>query len=271
MMDDPFSEACASQEASAAFFNKTVEHVLKKNHRTVFWGDRLLTLDKSMGFWKDEKFKTAYEQIKGSHTYDQYGDNDTIAWRLHTLVWAARSALKLEGDFVECGVFKGDFSWVITQTTDFLTSGKQFFLYDTFEGLSEKYSSPEDFDNDLGFWKLSKEAYQVTDLYDSVCKRFRGMGQVKIIKGVLPDSLGKDAPAKIAFLHLDLNSHRAEIGVLEALFDRVVPGGVIVFDDYGWKLFYKQKDAEDLFMKKRGHDILELPTGQGLVIKKAGY
>jgi hypothetical protein len=52
------------------------------------------------------------------------------------------------------------------------------------------------------------------------------------------------------------------------LFDRVVPGGVIVFDDYGWKLFEKQKEAEDIFMKARGYEILELPTGQGLVIKR---
>ena len=29
-------------------------------------------------------------------------------WRLHTLVWAARHALKLPGDFVECGVFLVD-------------------------------------------------------------------------------------------------------------------------------------------------------------------
>ena len=42
----------------------------------------------------------------------------------------------------------------------------------------------------------------------------------------------------------------------------------MVFDDYGWHLFRKQKDAEDAFMAERGYAILELPTGQGLVVKR---
>ena len=45
-------------------------------------------------------------------------------------------------------------------------------------------------------------------------------------------------------------------------------GGYIVFDDYGWKQFKKQRDLENRFMADRGHFILELPTGQGLVIKQ---
>ena len=264
---DFLSEVAGSPELSANLFNKVIEKVLKKNHRTVFWEDRLLTLDKNMGFLENKKFRKAFDQIKGSHPYDQYGDNDTIAWRLHTLVWAAKSALKLDGDFVECGVFRGDFSWVITQATEFLGSGKRFYLYDTFEGFSKKYSSPEDFDNDLGFWKLSRDTYQVPGLYESVCKRFAEMKQIKVVKGDVPDSLKQAVPDRIAYLHLDLNSPKAEIGALEILFDRVVPGGVIVFDDYGWKIFHKQKEAADLFMEKRGYEILELPTGQGLLLK----
>ena len=266
-MDDLISEVAASPEMSADFVNRVIEKVMKKNHRAIYWGDRLLTLDKSMGFLKDEKFVKAFMQIQGSHEYDQYGDNNTIAWRLHTLVWAAQNALKLEGDFVECGVFQGDFSWVITQATGFLESGKLFYLYDTFEGLSDKYSSPEDFDNDLGFWKVTKEAYQAPGLYESVCKRFSAMKQIRIIKGTVPDSLEQTIPEKISFLHLDLNSHRAEIGALEVLFERVIPGGIILFDDYGWSLFHRQKEAEDKFMAKHGHEILELPTGQGLLVK----
>jgi hypothetical protein len=52
------------------------------------------------------------------------------------------------------------------------------------------------------------------------------------------------------------------------LFDRVAVGGVVIFDDYGWILHKKQKDAEDRFMSERGQEILELATGQGLLIKR---
>ena len=54
---------------------------------------------------------------------------------------------------------------------------------------------------------------------------------------------------------------------LDKLFDRVSPGAPIVFDDYGWLAYRKQKVAEDSWLGKRGYHILELPTGQGLLIK----
>ena len=58
------------------------------------------------------------------------------------------------------------------------------------------------------------------------------------------------------------------MAALEHLFDRVTKGGIIIFDDYGWSGYVKQKIAEDAFMAARDHYIMELPTGQGLLIKK---
>ena len=115
---------------------------------------------------------------------------------------------------------------------------------------------------------FANKIYRIPNLYEQVCERFNEFSNVKVIKGVLPDSLAEEAPEKIAFLHIDLNSVKPEIGVLEVLFDRVVSGGIIVFDDYGWIEYIRQKRAEDVFMGKRYYSILELPTGQGLVVKR---
>jgi len=73
----------------------------------------------------------------------------------------------------------------------------------------------------------------------------------------------------IAFLHIDMNSVQAEMYALEHLFDKVTPGGFIVFDDFGWTTNVNQMKAELTFMNERGHQVLELPTGQGVVIKHA--
>ena len=43
---------------------------------------------------------------------------------------------------------------------------------------------------------------------------------------------------------------------------------MIVFDDYGWTGYRGQKRAADIFMRDRGLSVLELPTGQGLVVKR---
>lgn len=244
-----------------------IDKVLARAHASLFWGDRLITLDKSNGFLSDPRFRQAFTAIRGKETYDQYGGPHTIAHRLNTLVWAASNALALDGDFVECGVLRGDMSWVVINATDFPQSGKAFYLYDSYEGFSDKYSSPDDFPDNPGFFKFVQENYKNNN-FNAVADRFSSWPSVKVIKGFLPDSLSIASPEKIAYLHIDLNSPQAEIGVLDALFERVVSGGFVIFDDYGWQFFRLQKEKEDEFMARHGYRILELPTGQGLVVKR---
>lgn len=253
----------------AVFFTWVVRHILKRNHARVFWGDRLLSLDKNMAFLDDPAFLAAYQAVRGSHVYDLYDSPHTISWRLNTLVWAARQAAPLPGDFVECGVFKGDMAWVVARVLGVERMQRQFYLYDTFAGFSEKYSSPADFPDFPEMYNHVQRAYAVAGLYEQVRERFAPMPNVKVIRGVVPDVFAaQPTPQTIAYLHIDLNSAAAEVGALDALFDRVVPGGVIVLDDYGWYHYRKQTVAEDAFMAARGYRILELPTGQGLVIKR---
>jgi hypothetical protein len=158
-------------------------------------------------------------------------------------------------------------AWVVAQVIGY-DKLPLFYLYDSFEGFSKEYSSPEDYPINPGFLDFANKVYQDPSLYGYVTYRFSGHSQMIITKGFLPAALDVVCPDTIGFLHIDLNSPRAEVAVLERLFDKVLPGGVIVFDDYGWKLFAEQKIAEDAFMAARGYQILELPTGQGLVIKR---
>jgi len=240
---------------------------LARTHLSVSWGDRLLTLDKSAGFMAEPAFDAALRSIRGNHVYDQYGGPDGIAWRLNTLCWAARRALQVGGDFVECGVFKGDMAYVVAQTIG-AARIPRFWLYDSFAGFSPELSSDTDFPDNPGFIGFANRFYAADGLYESVRDRFAPYPNFVVVKGFLPQALEGRAPERIGYLHVDLNSPRAEIAVLDRLFDRVVPNGVIVFDDYGWKGFRKQKEAEDAFMRARDHEILELPTGQGLVVKR---
>jgi len=268
MLFSTLKKSVLPEKQACKIVDITIERMVAPHQHSVFWGDRLLTIDKSAGFLSDPTFRVAYDAVRGSHEYDQYASPQTISWRLHTLVWAAKCALTVEGDFVECGVFKGDMSWVISQTVDFAAKGKKFYLYDTFEGFSDKYSTKDDFPDNPNFFDFVQKVYQDPSIYPHVCARFQHRPDIKVIKGIVPDVLLKEVPEKIAFMHLDLNSAPAEIGALELLFPHMSPGAILVFDDYGWKQFYKQKEAEDEFMRKLGYHILELPTGQGLVIKR---
>jgi len=76
-------------------------------------------------------------------------------------------------------------------------------------------------------------------------------------------------PERIAYLHIDLNQAPAEVASLEHLFDRMVPGAILILDDYEWAGVYRaQKLAEDVWFEARKYRVMPLPTGQGLVIKR---
>jgi len=258
----------ADQKQAARIFDRVLNDIVATNHRSMSWGDRLLTLDKSAAFRDDETFRAALAHADSSTGMTQYKSPDGIAWRYNTLIWAARTCLPLPGDFVECGVYRGDMTWMVTRNVPIRQVAKTFYLYDTFSGFDPRYSSEADFAYAPETFAISNYEYKTPGNEDYVRERFRDDDYIVVTKGVVPDILHEVAPSAIAFLHLDMNSPRAEIGALEILFDRISANGIIVLDDYGWKIFQPQKAAADEFMRARGQVILEMPTGQGLMIKR---
>ena len=73
---------------------------------------------------------------------------------------------------------------------------------------------------------------------------------------------------KIAFAHIDMNNWIPEASSLEMILPKMSLGAVIVFDDYGWFGYQQQKIALDPIADRYGQEILELPTGQGILIKR---
>ena len=105
------------------------------------------------------------------------------------------------------------------------------------------------------------------NLYRHVCKKFEKNKNVKIVKGPVPDTLHNTLPEKIAFAHIDMNHWVPEASSLEMILPKMSPGAVIVFDDYGWFCYHQQKIALDPIAEEYGQEILELPTGQGILIR----
>jgi len=240
-------------DAQARELQKALD-ILKGIYARYYASDMLIALERNMGFLQDARFMAA---IRSAQRDDQEAD---LLWRLHVLCWCAQNALKLDGDFVECGVFRGFCTAVAAQYLDFANCRKTWHLYDTFSGI------PAD---ELGPGAANPAAFQDPSLHASVVARFAAYSNVKVHRGRVPEVLAGSAPERIAFLHLDMNSAAAEVGALEVLYDRLVPGAYLLLDDYGWYPYRQQKSAEDVFFASRETKVLELPTGQGLVIRSA--
>ena len=97
-------------------------------------------------------------------------------------------------------------------------------------------------------------------------ERFSEFENLKVIKGSVPSSLKTVDVGTVNFLHLDMNSWQAELGALDYFLPRMSQGGVIILDDFGLKTHQKQFEKEYPFLIKKGLSVLELPTGQGVVL-----
>ena len=71
----------------------------------------------------------------------------------------------------------------------------------------------------------------------------------------------------LAFVHLDLNASAPTRHVLEHMYDRLVPGGIIVFDDYGATEYDDQRLTIDEFLRDGPEVLIALPTGQAILTK----
>lgn len=211
-------------------------------------------------FMDDSRFVRAYNRgVKAAGDF-------SWQWRVHIGLWAAENAARLNGDFVECGVNRGFLSSAIMEYLDWNSTGKTFYLLDTFSGLDERFIREDSIVN-----KEMNRAHLADGFYvsgaESVRENFSEWKNVTIIEGSVPESLELVDSTRVAYLHIDMNSAEPEVAAFEYFWDRLVPNAFVLLDDYAYHGYDLQKQAMDTAAAAKGHAIASLPTGQGLLIK----
>lgn len=229
--------------------------------------DYLAVWHKNVDFMRDPQFMAAYRA--GMDTGHKIGrpagsrEDIHIEWRILVCCWAAYHAAQLEGDFVECGTNTGIMSVAICNYIDFNRTGKHFYLFDTFTGIPEDQVLPEE--RERGRLKENEMFYD--DCYELARANFSPFPKAVLVRGRVPDTLPSVHIERVCYLMLDMNIAVPELAALTHFWDRIVPGGLVLFDDYGWMAYQKQKEVLDDFAARHGVRILNLPTGQGMLIK----
>lgn len=157
---------------------------------------------------------------------------------------------QLEGAFVECGVFKGGSVMNMALTQLNFLKLVHIYLYDTFEGMTPQgefdinhkgVSAGRILKNPSKLCICSLEQVKKNlklTLYPPEFLHFR--------KGDVANTLQEDPPKKISLLRLDTDWYESTKIELEILYPRLVKGGVLILDDYGyWK--GAKKAADDYF------------------------
>jgi SAM-dependent methyltransferase len=140
--------------------------------------------------------------------------------------------------FVECGVAKGGALCLIANHAN---PKSKVYGFDSFEKMPNLTDQDENEDRALrnnfvrqnGKYVGRKFAGE-NDVINAFKKLNISMDNVELVKGFIQDTLPKhlDNIQNIAVLHLDVDFYEATKCALEQLYDKVIPGGVIIIDDY---------------------------------------
>lgn len=166
---------------------------------------------------------------------------------------------RIEGDIVECGVWRGG-SMMATALAliEKQSLEKELYLFDTYEGM------PAATDADISITgERAVEIQAITPQWvyapleivkDAMLSTGYPAKKINYVKGMVENTIPKNAPSKICLLRLDTDWYESTRHELIHLFPRLVVGGVLIVDDYGhWQ---GAKKAVDEYIRENNVKIL---------------
>jgi hypothetical protein len=205
---------------------------------------------------KAEAFPPDFEKLHIETIQMVRKETMTSPERIFSLIEATKYIISsgIEGDIVECGVWRGGSVMAILNTLKaMMSSDKHIYLYDTFDGMSEPTSEDVSIDG-----SSAKELLNESEKDDqSIIWAYSGMEVVKknilsvgyeqekihFVKGKVEDTIPETMPDKISLLRLDTDWYESTKHELKHLFPRLSKGGILILDDYGhWQGARKAAD-----------------------------
>lgn len=237
---------------SSAFHSlvsRTGYALVKKAYAPDFW---------DMNSNGDALFTTLYEKCKPYTLTSQE--------RMYALYKAVEYVVRysIPGDFVECGVWRGGSSMMAGGAFKALgDTTRHLHLYDTYDGMPEPTAHDKDFGDKPAAQALQEAGGETfSELYratlDEVQRNVSAIeypsAQTHYIVGRVEETLQHSVPKQISILRLDTDWYESTYCELTTLFPQLVPGGVLIIDDYGhWK---GARDATDRYLAESESPIL---------------
>jgi O-methyltransferase len=179
--------------------------------------------------------------------------------RIYVLYALALNAMRLRGEFWECGVYKGGTGRMLSELLTAQSDTRFLHLFDTFAGMPET--------------DQAHDLHRLGDFSDTSLesvRRFVGdRARTEFHQGFIPDTFAPMENATIALAHIDVDIYRSIRDCCAFIYPRLVSCGIMVFDDYGFPSCPGAREAVDEFFRDKPETPLVLPTGQAIVMKQA--
>jgi hypothetical protein len=205
--------------------------------------------------------------------YDEFLRN-TDAGRLQKILARYelfRMVMDRPGDIVECGVFKGSgiYTWTKLMRTFKPNSSGRVIGFDFFDADREVTLKHRQDQECLDF---HAEGWTSPAVIKATCAKW-GFERVQLIAGNITETTKTFAEnelgARISLLYIDVDNYEATKAILTHLYPRVVPGGIVAFDEYGLRGF-GEADAVDEYFSGRPITLQSLPwatTPSAFIVK----
>ena len=166
--------------------------------------------------------------------------------RLFSLIEAIKFISKnnIEGDIVECGVWKGGSMLAAAETLVSLNdTQRKLYMYDTYEGMSEPTEADKTHYNKTAKSLLASDTNREKNLVwayspleqvkDTMAQTSYPPERIYYVKGKVEDTIPGTIPDKIALLRLDTDWYESTKHEMKYLFPLLQKGGILIIDDYG--------------------------------------
>jgi O-methyltransferase len=168
----------------------------------------------------DKEFDSVYQVIRKNTLVDIYRCYEL--WQL-----VAETAKLPGGDLIEIGVWRGGTGALMARQCQLAGIENPVYLCDTFKGVVKAGSKDVTY---VGGEHADTNQAAVLELIQA----FK-LDRVRILAGIFPDDTGHlVGDRQFRFCHIDVDVYDSAKDILSWLWPRLVPGGIVVYDDYGF-------------------------------------
>jgi hypothetical protein len=170
----------------------------------------------------------------------------------NSLIGLLESVIDLPGDVIECGVFRASSTWTIARVVGERAPDKTIHALDSYAGFPDDQLSDHDTTLFRSKARIARKFRHANDVPERIERVFAAFGiRGGPVVGYFADTLPSVQAERFCFVHIDSDTYGSHLECLTALYDRVTPGGVIVFDDYHQRKWPGATKAIDEFLRDR--------------------